>query len=145
MVKKSEIGFGQAQGQKSRRGDNKTPRGMYFVVEKYKGEFPGEYGDYFGGHWIKINYPNEHDAAWGAKQGLITGERARSIAENWRARKLTAQKTPLGGGIGFHGWAHEWTMDRDGPYLSWGCLVAHLADIPEIFELLPVGTMVVIR
>ena len=35
---------------------------MYFVIDKRRGNFPGDYGAYYGGHWIKINYPNRFDA-----------------------------------------------------------------------------------
>ncbi len=53
------------------------------------------------------------------------------------------EKTPLGGGIGFHGWAREW--ENTGPrHLSWGCVVLHLSDIGRFYEQVPEGAMVVI-
>src|SRR4051812_31221043 len=60
-----EIGLGQGRGPKEELHDLKTPRGTYFVVDKQKGEFGGEWGEYFGGHWIKINRPAQrrHGAA----------------------------------------------------------------------------------
>jgi murein L,D-transpeptidase YafK len=137
------VSLGQGQGRKRRRGDLKTPLGMYFVVDRHRGEFGGEYGEYYGGYWIKINYPNPHDAAWGREQGLITATQQRRIGEAWRKRELTLGNTRLGGGIGFHGWIEEWS--NDGPrHLSWGCVVMHLGDIARVYDTLPLGTMVVI-
>src|SRR5687767_2154158 len=60
-----EIALGQAEGAKEVRGDLKTPVGTYFVVAKSTGPFSGTYSEYFGGHWIKINYPNAADAERG--------------------------------------------------------------------------------
>ena len=138
-----EVGFGQKPGRKRVQGDLKTPKGMYFVVHKYRGEFTGRYGDYYGGHWIKLNYPNAYDAQWGLESGRINAKTAAKIAARWRKRKLTSQKTKLGGGIGFHGWAGRWRIE-DGGRLSWGCVVMHNPDIKRLFETIPVGAMVVI-
>lgn len=137
------VAFGQGQGQKLIEGDNKTPKGMYFVVEKYRGRFDQPYGEYYGGHWIKINYPNRYDAERGRSQQIISSQQAESIAASWQNRELTPQNTGLGGGIGFHGWNKEW--DNDGPrHLSWGCVVMHLKDIGTFYDLIPKGTMIVI-
>lgn len=138
-----EVGFGQAKGPKRIEGDNKTPVGMYFVVQKHRGDFSGPYGEYYGGHWIKINYPNQYDAAAARRNGLINAQQERSIIEKWSKRELTPQHTKLGGGIGFHGWIKEW--DNAGPrHLSWGCVVMHIYDISKLYELVPEGAMVVI-
>ena len=137
------ISLGQGVGEKQVEGDNKTPKGMYFVVQKHRGEFPGDYGAFYGGHWIKINYPNRYDAARGRAARLITPAQESSIAAAWERRAPTLEKTPLGGGIGFHGWAREW--DDQGPrHLSWGCVVLHLSDVSKFYDQLPTGSMVVI-
>ena len=138
-----DISLGQGGGEKQIEGDNRTPKGMYFVVDKKRGDFPGPYGAYFGGHWIKINYPNRFDAARGRAAKLITSEQESKITAAWERRALTVETTRLGGGIGFHGWAREW--EDDGPrHLSWGCVVLHLKDISNFYERLPEGAMVVI-
>lgn len=139
-----EVGFGQSAGRKRLAGDNKTPRGMYFVVQKSRGPFDGPYGDFYGGHWIKLNYPNRHDAAWGREHGLLNAAQAASISADWEARRLTWQGSPLGNGIGFHGWIRDWELE--GPrLLSWGCVVMRNADIRTVYDRLPLGTMVVLR
>jgi murein DD-endopeptidase MepM/ murein hydrolase activator NlpD len=138
-----DISLGQGEGEKRAQGDNRTPRGMYFVVQKKSGDFPGPYGAYFGGHWIRINYPNRFDAARGRAAKLITPEQESKIASAWERRAQTVETTRLGGGIGFHGWAREW--EDEGPRrLSWGCVVLHLKDIDAFYSRLPEGAMVVI-
>jgi len=139
-----EVAFGQSAGRKRRQGDLRTPMGMYHVVSRYRGQIDGPYGDFYGGHWIKLNYPNGHDAEWGVGEGLVTRAQADAIARSWSRRELTDQSTPLGGGIGFHGWAEEWEAGSHGTALSWGCVVLHLRDIQALYDEIPVGAMVVI-
>jgi murein DD-endopeptidase MepM/ murein hydrolase activator NlpD len=138
-----EVGFGQGIGRKRRQGDLRTPLGMYFVVERSRGPFPGRYGVFYGGYWIKVDYPGAADAAWGRSQGLLSEVQAQRISDTWAARKETWQGSPLGGGIGFHGWAGPW--DLAGPRrLSWGCVVMRNEDIAVVFGQIPLGTMVVV-
>jgi len=143
VKREMEIGLGQERGQKRREGDLRTPKGIYFIVDKQKGNFGGEWAEFYGGFWIKINYPGPADAAWGLERGLIDQGTANAITTAWSDRKLTPQNTPLGSGIGFHGWASEWDGGA-GAHLSFGCVVMHKADIEAFFEDVPIGTMVVI-
>ena len=144
MAREYEIGLGQAPGAKERRGDLRTPRGTYFVTARSQGPFRGDYAAYFGGHWVAINYPGPEDAERGVKRGWIDTATRDAITSRWRARQATNSRTQLGGGIGFHGWAHEWNLERDGGFLSWGCVVLHLADIADFYARVPVGSKVVI-
>ena len=143
LIGEYDVNFGQGTGRKRVEGDNNTPKGMYFVIEKEKGEIPGKYGAYFGGHWIKVNYPNAFDAAWGRANGKISERMEKEIASAWRERKPTSQGTSLGGGIGLHGWIREWE-DEGSRRLSWGCVVLHNRDIGEVYRQLPIGAMVVV-
>ena len=143
VTREVEIGLGQESGQKRREGDLRTPKGIYFVVDKQKGSFGGEWGEYYGGYWIKVNYPGAADAAWGAENGVVDSEAAAAIAAAWSERKLTPQNTRLGSGIGFHGWASEW-KGKGGAQLSFGCIVMHNRDIASWFDDVALGTMVVI-
>ncbi len=138
-----DVSFGQTQGAKELEGDRKTPVGMYFVIQKHSGVFDGPYAPYFGGFWMRINYPNAFDAQRGRAQNLISAQQEQEIATKWGNRQPTLERTALGGGIGFHGWNKEW--DNGGPRrLSWGCIVLHLYDIREFYERIPEGTMVVL-
>ncbi len=141
--KEYDVSFGQGSGPKQRQGDNRTPVGMYFVIQKHRGKFDGPYGAYYGGHWIKINYPNRFDGARGRSERIVDAAEQTSITKSWETRGPTPQNTALGGGIGFHGWIREWK--NDGPrHLSWGCVVLHLSDIEHFYDQIPEGTMVVI-
>jgi murein DD-endopeptidase MepM/ murein hydrolase activator NlpD len=138
-----DVSFGQSKGQKRKQGDNKTPKGMYFVIHKHRGRFDGSYGKYYGGHWIKFNYPNKYDAAWGSANNVITPDQETKIGANWEKRVQTLESTGLGGGIGFHGWIEEW--ENNGPrHLSWGCVVMHIYDIRRLYDRIPEGAMVVV-
>lgn len=135
-----QVGFGQVAGCKVRQGDLKTPCGMYFVAGKTTGPFSGDYAAYYGGHFIKLNYPNPYDAT---RAQLATEEQRKRIRAAWAKRELTPQNTKLGGGIGFHGWAEEWP-DTDAMRGSWGCITTHNRDIAKAYERIPVGAMVVL-
>jgi len=138
-----DVSFGQGRGPKEIEGDNKTPSGMYFVIQKHTGSFTGPYGAYYGGYWIKVNYPNAFDANRARSQNLVSPQQQEAITKKWNARLPTPENTKLGGGIGFHGWIREW--DNSGPrHLSWGCVVMHIYDISKLYEQIPEGTMVVI-
>jgi murein DD-endopeptidase MepM/ murein hydrolase activator NlpD len=138
-----DVSFGQSKGAKQIQGDNKTPVGMYFVTQKHRGKFDGAYGEYYGGHWIKINYPNKYDAQRGVADKIVSPRQASTISINWSDRKPTLENTTLGGGIGFHGWIREWENEGS-RHLSWGCVVMHIYDISRLYEQIPQGTMVTI-
>ena len=138
-----DVSFGQGNGAKQVQGDNKTPTGMYFVIQKHRGQFDSPYGAYYGGYWIKVNYPNAFDAARAKSEKLIGSQQQDMISKQWRQRAPTLENTRLGGGIGFHGWIKEWS--NDGPrHLSWGCVVMHIYDISKVYDLISEGSMVVI-
>lgn len=140
-----EAGFGQAAGAKEVRGDNRTPRGMYFVVQKLRGDIPGPYSAYYGGHWLRVNYPNPWDADRGVARGFITPEVRARIARAWEARQATDASTRLGSGIGLHGWApSDWTLAESGGRLTWGCVTLHNPDVAALYDKVPQGTMVVL-
>lgn len=139
-----EVAIGQAEGPKEMRGDLKTPRGMYFVTDRYHGKFSGDWADFYGEYWVKLNYPGPVDAARGLDAGLITPGQAAAIAAAWPKKELTPQNTKLGGGIGFHAWASEWDADA-GTLMSFGCVVLHPAQVADFFARVQVGDLVVLR
>ncbi len=139
-----EVGQGQIEGIKEQRGDLKTPRGLYFVVQRSTGPFAGAYAAYFGPAWVKVSYPNAFDAQRGLAAGLITSKQADDISQKWKRRVLTPQNTKLGGGIGFHGWNEPWDGATRGFKLSWGCVVLHPEEMRTFYELMPLGAAVVL-
>src|SRR5690606_16903391 len=102
---------------------------MYFVTHTLRGPFGGEYADFYGGYFMRINYPGPADAARGLARKQISRVVHDQIVSAWRARAETSRGTTLGSGIGFHGWAGPWRGEVDGHALSWGCIVLHEGDI----------------
>ena len=139
-----EVGRGQAEGAKEGRGDLRTPHGLYFVVEHTTGPFGGDFAEYFGGAWVKVNFPNAFDAERGVDAGLISRGEANDIAAKWKARAPVPQRTALGGGIGFHGWNAPWDGADGGYGLSWGCVVLHPEEVRAFYDVVPLGTPVVL-
>ena len=116
-----EIGLGQAAGQKRREGDLRTPKGIYFVVDKHEGKVRRPERGVFRRLLDQDQLSGRADAAWGLRDGVIDAATAATIAAAWSERKLTPQTTPLGSGIGFHGWAEEWKAPE-----GWGAAVVWL-------------------
>jgi murein L,D-transpeptidase YafK len=110
-------------GDKMMQGDRKTPEGTFHIVAKRKHEKWNRF--------ISIDYPN-----------------AESV-EKFNARKaegLIPANAKIGGEIGIHGvWPHEdYAIDQ---YQNWteGCISTKNNYIEELFEILPIGTTVIIE
>lgn len=129
-------------GAKIEDGDNRTPEGEYRIIQKAGGPFDGEFGKFLGARWMRINYPNSHDARAALDAGRIgKGECEAIIAAN-AAGKMPPTDSKLGGGVGIHGWAADWP---DGPQnLTWGCLSLREADLKKLYTLAVKGTVVII-
>lgn len=110
------------QSDKKMEGDRLTPEGRFRILsKKYHTDW---------GYFLLLDYPN---------------------AESWKKfeQRRSAGQIPkaatIGGAIGIHGTRphEEYAVDR---YMNWtlGCISVKYSDIREIYELLPVGTEVVI-
>jgi hypothetical protein len=143
-VKTYVISLGQSPvGPKRQKGDNRTPEGRYRIIQKAEGPFPGAYGPFLGPRWLRLDYPNEDDAATGLRQGLITPAEAEAIRTAIRGGRQPPGDTRLGGGIGIHGWFGRWPGD-DRQNLTWGCISVQNDDLKDLYERVAVGTVVVI-
>jgi lipoprotein-anchoring transpeptidase ErfK/SrfK len=114
------FGRSPVAGAKLWEGDRRTPEGYYLIVSKHRSARFGWF--------LHINYPNEED-----RQRFEHGLDAHLIPASARE----------GGQIGIHG--------TDSPYLNvsdvdWttGCISVDNADINELAQMLPIGTLVVI-
>ena len=110
-------------GDKMMQGDRKTPEGTFHIVAKRKHQKWNRF--------IALDYPN-----------------AESI-EKFNVRKaegLIPASAKIGGEIGIHGvWPHEdYAIDQ---YQNWteGCISTKNDYIQELFEILPIGTTVIIE
>lgn len=128
LIKTYKVALGFAPvGDKEKQGDGKTPEGDYYVFTRNdKSKFYLSLG---------VSYPNIEDAERGRKAGLITKAQYDKIAQAVRNKKTPAQNTALGGEIYVHGGgsSKDWT---------WGCVALENEEIREIFDAIPVGTMV---
>lgn len=123
-VAKYPVVFGSRdQGDKMMEGDRRTPEGTFRITYKKQ---HAQWGCF-----LLLDYPNRESVSrfnQRKKEGLIPGS----------AR--------IGGGIGIHGTRphEEYAVDR---YINWteGCISLKYSEVFELFELLPVGTVVEIR
>ncbi len=111
------------RGDKLMEGDRKTPEGTFTIINKR----PHEKWDRF----MMLNYPTKESYA----------------KFNYRKQHgEVSQSAKIGGGIGIHGvWPHEdYTVDQ---YQNWtqGCISMKNKDVEELFQLVSVGTKVIIK
>ena len=131
VVRVYRIGLGTTPvGPKRRQGDRRTPEGKYFICNKNpRSQF------YLS---LQINYPNEQDAVEGLADGVITAAQHDRIVRASRQRRIPPAETRLGGEIFIHGHGSgsDWT---------WGCIALDDPEMKELFDVIPIGTPVVIE
>ena len=108
---------------KMREGDRETPEGSFTIISKKV----HEKWDRF----LMLDYP--------------TQESYKKFNER-KAKGLIPKNATIGGGVGIHGtWPKEdYAIDR---YDNWtqGCISMKNPDVEELYNLVPVGTKVVIK
>lgn len=131
LIKTYDLALGFAPiGDKRRQGDGKTPEGEFYIFTKNpKSRFYLSLG---------VSYPSTDDAERGFREKLITEKERNRIIEAINERKTPLQNTSLGGEIYIHGGGalNDWTQ---------GCVALANEDIKELFDVLPVGTKIVIE
>ena len=117
-------------GHKQRAGDARTPEGQYYVCTRNQ---RSKFHLFLG-----ISYPNTDDAAEARRDGRISQDEYRAIAEAIAARRQPPWDTPLGGEIGLHGGgtSSDWTL---------GCIALDNAAIEELWDQLQLGDPVFIE
>jgi murein L,D-transpeptidase YafK len=117
-------------GHKQRAGDACTPEGQYYVCTRNR---RSKFHLFLG-----ISYPNADDAAAARREGRISPEEHRTVAEAIAVGRQPPWDTPLGGEIGLHGggtWS-DWTL---------GCIALENQAIEELWGQLELGDPVIIR
>jgi lipoprotein-anchoring transpeptidase ErfK/SrfK len=107
------------------QGDHRTPEGEYHIVKKYYHPFWSRF--------MMLDYPtpqNEELYAWSREHGLLP-ERGRSVPG-------------IGGAVGIHGTEDE-RLNARGKDWTEGCISLFNHDVDELYELVSVGTRVVIE
>ena len=141
IIKKYHIATGKGgKGTKRKRGDSKTPLGVYRISQLNK----SKRFHYF----IQLDYPNLIDAWYGFKNEIIDGHDFKRIANAYKKRESPPQDTNLGGQIGIHGIGKTTTkklaIHQD---LNWtdGCIALTNDDINDLMKFIRIGTTVVIK
>ncbi len=114
---------------KLKQGDGRTPEGRFFVCNK------NPRSKYYKA--LGISYPSREDALRGLKYGLITKAQYRSIMSAIDKGRKPPWFTRLGGAVCIHGGGIGWDWTR-------GCIALRNADVNELFQVVSVGTPIVI-
>lgn len=131
VVRTYRIGLGlNPVDDKRRQGDRATPEGEFYVFTR------NDKSAYYLS--LGISYPNIEDAERGLRDGLISRAQHDAIVKAIKRKTKPPQNTALGGDIYIHGNGarSDWT---------WGCVALENEDIRELFDAVPVGTLVTIR
>lgn len=122
------LGF-TPEGDKKEEGDGRTPEGEFYIFTKNdKSRFFLSLG---------VSYPSIEDAKRGLAEKLISREDHDQILEAVKNKQMPPQKTRLGGEIYIHGGGtiSDWTD---------GCVALRNEEMQELFDAIPVGTIVTI-
>jgi murein L,D-transpeptidase YafK len=126
-------------GPKTVRGDGKTPVGVYAVYDKR----PSKRFRWF----LALNYPAKEDADRAFAANRISAD---TWADIWVADKTGQEPpwdTPLGAFVGIHGTGASGRTAKLRLASDWtdGCIALSDRDVDELYEMIPVGTVVEIR
>lgn len=131
LIKTYRIGLGFAPvGDKEKEGDGKTPEGDFYIFTKNaNSKFYLSLG---------ISYPSIDDAKRGLEKNLISKTEHDAIVGAINNKQTPPQNTKLGGEIYIHGYgsATDWTL---------GCVALSNSDVKELFDSIPLGTIVKIE
>jgi murein L,D-transpeptidase YafK len=141
IIKRFRIAYGKGGlGKKQKLGDNKTPVGVYRIVD---------FRDDSRFHlFMQIDYPNLLDAWHGYRTELIDAGQFRAIATAYRNSSVPPQNTALGGYIGIHGIGETSDEKLDiHEFENWtdGCIALTNEEVTELRRFVDIGTRVVIR
>ena len=112
---------GYPAGHKQRRGDLRTPEGLYRLSDRPWSSYA---------HALTVHYPSASDAEWGLQEGLITRQERDEIVAAAKADRAPPMQTKLGGLIALHGGGNsvDWTL---------GCVAFDDDDLVALRSLLP--------
>ncbi|MEW6440136.1 MAG: L,D-transpeptidase family protein [bacterium] len=130
LIRSYPIGLGTAPlGDKEKRGDCRTPEGTFYIC----GRNPGS--RYYKA--LDLTYPSLRHAEKALLSGTLSELQYQSIAEAIRSGQRPPSDTYLGGDICIHGGGaqEDWTR---------GCVAMYDRDMDELFEMICVGTTVII-
>lgn len=138
FIKRYEAGFGRAPVN-GRIGKDaaSTPLGEYTIIRKEIRHDMMTRGSRF----LQLDYPNAGDARRGIDAGVITREEYMNIVAADESGQNPPMNTSLGGPMGIQG---NFFFFRERHFTDGSVALAN-SDINEIFDLVPVGTPVLIK
>lgn len=95
--------------------------------------------------FLKLNYPNEKDAAEALKQGYINEEECSAILNALKGNNCPPASTRLGSNIGIHGIGDYDFIFRNLPFtFNWtnGSIAVSNKNIDELYSVVKIGTPV---
>lgn len=122
------VGVGYNKQDKVKEGDKATPEGEFRIWVKD----PGSSYNYA----MELNYPLPEDAERGLESGLINQEEYDAIIYAHNHEMRPPQYTSLGGLIRIHGGDYNFT---------WGCVSVSDEESEYLFNVIPEGSLVVIK
>jgi len=141
LIKSYKVVFGKNEKQKkSYLYDLATPIGEYKICEINPED------NYY--KFIKINYPNEIDAAEALKNGVIGRSEFIAITEAQKENNCSPHDTELGSNIGIHGIGQYNAIFKNLPFIfNWtnGSMALSNENIDELYSVVTLGTRVVIK
>ena len=140
LAKIYPVFLGSRPGDKRQRGDNRTPEGDFRVVEKKN-------SDKFH-RFLGIDYPNLKDANRAFGEGSLTADQWVEILHANTKGLKPPWNTPLGGFVGIHGIGDNESLKlRLVGNWDWtnGCVALRNRDVEDLFQRVPLGTVVRIR
>jgi murein L,D-transpeptidase YafK len=117
--------FGRNPGKKSHEGDQRTPSGLYMIIDK------GEHSRWK--RFLRLDYPNANDTVQYWKN-----------LEEGKVPKRTDGYPGPGGAIGIHGTDNE-AFNRAKINWTLGCISLFNKDVQELANFVTVGTLVYIK
>ena len=138
LVKTYKAVFGKAAGDvKISKDDNVTPVGDYKICSV---DTTSKFHKF-----LKINYPNLHDAAEAFTRNYITKDEYETILIATKKDECSPAETKLGSGIGIHGIGTYDIIFRNLPFsFNWtnGSIAVSNKNIDEIYSVVKIGTPV---
>ncbi len=128
------FGRGFRDGDKHRRGDQRTPEGRYYICTMNHSK---RFYKFMG-----LSYPGVRQAEAGLHSGLISYRQYIAIRRAIAERQQPPWWTKLGGAIGIHG--RMFAQSATDTNWTAGCIALNNADIDEIYSVATIGTPVVI-
>ena len=141
LIKSYRASFGKnINNPKSRAKDDATPVGDYEICSI---DTTSKYHKF-----LRINYPNVHDATEGLRMGLLSQKIYDNLKFEFYHEGCPSSNTALGGNIGIEGIGEYNSIFKNLPFVyNWtnGSIAVSNESIDEIYSVIKKGTKVVIK